>query len=277
VRVVVLGGTGFIGGYVVQALVRNGHDVAVFHRGVDEPDLPSSVRHIHGRFDRLADYGSEFRRLRPDVVLDMVPYINKDGHGISHFRAIAERAVVISSGDVYRAFGRLWKSEPGPPDLVPLREDAPLRSLGAPDGLGEDEFDNLEAERAALAEAPLAATILRLPATHGPGDAQHRLARYVRAMEDRRPAMAKITAWRGEVRVVRDERLPVALRDRFDFTQHLVVDTTAIRSELGFREPVGEAEGLRRSIEWERQTLGDVPDLRLEYAAEDEALAARLG
>jgi nucleoside-diphosphate-sugar epimerase len=238
---------------------------------------------------------------------------------------------VISSGDVYRAFGRLWKSEPGPPDLVPLREDAPLRSLGAPDGLGEDEFDNLEAERAALAEAPLAATILRLPATHGPGDAQHRLARYVRAMEDRRPAivlgetharwrwsrgyvenvaaaialavgdtratgriynvaaatavseaewiraMAKITAWRGEVRVVRDERLPVALRDRFDFTQHLVVDTTAIRSELGFREPVGEAEGLRRSIEWERQTLGDVPDLRLEYAAEDEALAARLG
>jgi nucleoside-diphosphate-sugar epimerase len=78
VRGVVLGGTGFIGGYVVQALVRNGHDVAVFHRGVDEPDLPSSVRHIHGRFDRLADYGSEFRRLRPDVVLDMVPYINKE-------------------------------------------------------------------------------------------------------------------------------------------------------------------------------------------------------
>jgi nucleoside-diphosphate-sugar epimerase len=291
VRVVVLGGTGFIGGYVVQALVRNGHDVAVFHRGVDEPDLPSSVRHIHGRFDRLADYGSEFRRLRPDVVLDMVPYINKDGHGISHFRAIAERAVVISSGDVYRAFGRLWKSEPGPPDLVPLREDAPLRSLGAPDGLGEDEFDNLEAERAALAEAPLAATILRLPATHGPGDAQHRLARYVRAMEDRRPAivlgetharwrwsrgyvenvaaaialavgdtratgriynvaaatavseaewiraMAKITAWRGEVRVVRDERLPVALRDRFDFTQHLVVDTPLSDPSLASASP----------------------------------------
>jgi nucleoside-diphosphate-sugar epimerase len=75
------------------------------------------------------------------------------------------------------------------------------------------------------------------------------------------------------VRVVPDEQLPAALRQPFDFKQHMELDTTAIRSELGFRQPVDEAEGLRRTIEWELATLDDVPDLRLDYAAEDQALA----
>ena len=51
------------------------------------------------------------------------------------------------------------------------------------------------------------------------------------------------------------------------------LDTAAIRSELGYREPVDESEGLRRTVQWELETLDDVPDLRLDYDAEDEALA----
>jgi nucleoside-diphosphate-sugar epimerase len=331
VRVAVLGGTGFIGGYVVRALVEDGHDVTVFHRGIDETDLPPSVRHLHGSFDRLAWYRDTFQRQKPDVVLDMVPYIDKGGHGITHLRGIAQRAVVISSGDVYRAFGRLWRSEPGPPDPVPLREDSPLRTLPAPDGKGEDDFDNLDVERAALADEALPATILRLPATHGPGDRQHRLARYLRSMREGRAAIvlaeaharwrwsrgyvenvaaavalavgdergtgriynvaaepavseadwirsiANLTGWKGEVRIVPDSDLPLARQRPFDFTQHLEVDTTSIRSDLGFREIVDDTEGLRRTIDWELQTLDNVPELRLDYAAEDEALKAALG
>jgi nucleoside-diphosphate-sugar epimerase len=37
VRVVVLGGTGFIGRRVVERLVSRGDDVLVVHRGVTEP------------------------------------------------------------------------------------------------------------------------------------------------------------------------------------------------------------------------------------------------
>ncbi len=331
VRVVVLGGTGFIGSYVVRALVEASHEVTVFHRGAYELDLPAGIRHVHGPFERLADHRDVFHRLKPQVVLDMVPYVDKGGHGIAHFRGIVDRAVVISSGDVYRAFGRLWKSEPGPPDPVPLTEESRLRTLPAPDGKGEDDFDNLDAERAAPADPALPSTILRLPATHGPGDRQHRLARYVRAMHDDRRAIvlgstharwrwsrgyaenvaaaialavvderasgriynvggepvaseaewvravARITGWAGTVLVLPHDDVPLALRQPFDFAQHLELDTARIRRELGYDETVDEAEGLRRTIEWELATLHEVPDLRLDYAAEDEALRLAVG
>jgi nucleoside-diphosphate-sugar epimerase len=326
VKVVVLGGTGFIGTYVVRALVQDNNDVTVFHRGADEADLPPSVRHVHGQFDQLSDYRDELRRQKPEVVLDMVPYLDKRGHGTVHFRGIAERAVVISSGDVYRAFARLWMSEPGPPDPVPLREDSPLRTFEAPDGKPSEAFDNLQAESAALSDPALPATVLRLPATHGPGDRQHRLARYLRSMRDGREAIvlgeshaywrwsrgyvenvaaaialavqdqratgriynigaepvlseadwvraiARLAPWDGELRVLPDEHVPTPLRQPFDFNQHLELDTSAIRSELGFREPVDETAGLRCTVEWELKTLDEVPDLRLDYGAEDEAL-----
>ena len=37
-----------------------------------------------------------------------------------------------------------------------------------------------------------------------------------------------------------------------NYDQHLAVDTTRIRQELGYIEPVARSEALRRSIEWER-------------------------
>jgi hypothetical protein len=46
-RILVMGGTNFIGPHVVAALHRHGNEVTVYHRGVHEPDLPSAVRHIH--------------------------------------------------------------------------------------------------------------------------------------------------------------------------------------------------------------------------------------
>ena len=46
-RILILGGTGFMGPRVVRLLHQQGHTVAVFHRGKTETDLPEDVQHIH--------------------------------------------------------------------------------------------------------------------------------------------------------------------------------------------------------------------------------------
>ena len=43
-KVVVIGGTNFLGPPLVRRLVAQGHEVAVFHRGRTEADLPPRRR-----------------------------------------------------------------------------------------------------------------------------------------------------------------------------------------------------------------------------------------
>jgi nucleoside-diphosphate-sugar epimerase len=188
VRVLLLGGTRFVGPFAVRELVRAGHDVVVFHRGEAEPELPAAVRHVHGDFRSFADHVERLRALAPNVVVDTVAYLDKAGQGVGHFSGVAERAVVLTSGDVYRAFARLLRSEPGRPDPIPLNEDAPLRAGPSPD-LGSDiDVDNVDVERAVLA-SDLPVTVLRLAVVYGPGDPHNRLGSYVRRMDDQRPAL----------------------------------------------------------------------------------------
>jgi nucleoside-diphosphate-sugar epimerase len=104
--------------------------------------------------------------------------------------------VAISSGDVYRAYGRLLGSEPGPPEPVPLDENAALRESFFPyrdTAAGPSDwtfhYEKILVERAVLKSTTLPGTVLRLPAVYGPGDPYHRLRPYVRRMGDGRPAI----------------------------------------------------------------------------------------
>ena len=189
-RVLVLGGTRFLGPPIVQRLVEGGHEVTVFHRGEREPVVAGDVQHVHGAFSQLPDFVSRLSRRRPEVVLDVVPYIDKGGHGVRHFVGSADRAVVVTSLDVYRAFAILWGTEGGnPPQPMPVTEDSATRAGRAPDLGPEIDFDNLEVEQALARDPALPVTVLRLPAIYGAGDPQRRLARYVRRMNDRRAAI----------------------------------------------------------------------------------------
>lgn len=185
-RILILGGTKFVGPYVVRQLAGLGHELTIFHRGETETDLPPSVQHVHGDFARFADYVDALRALSPEVVLDMVPFREEDAERVKAFEGVARRVVAISSQDVYRAFGRLWRTEPGPPDPVPLTEDSPLREKLSEGGL---DYNKTAVERAVMENRGLLSTILRLPATHGPGDSQHRLFSYIKRMDDGRPAV----------------------------------------------------------------------------------------
>ena len=196
-RLLVLGGTRFIGPHAVRRLVEKGHDVTLFHRGQSHAELPAEVSHIHGDRRQIADFAGAFKDLAPEVVLDMIPSGEKSGEMlVDLFKRIARRLVVISSGDVYRAYDRLRGIDPGPPDPTPLTEDSPLRDRlfpyrtesTPPEDFGY-HYDKILMERAVSRDPSLPATVLRLPMVYGPGDYQHRLHEYLKRMDDGRPAI----------------------------------------------------------------------------------------
>ena len=69
-----------------------------------------------------------------------------------------------------------------------------------------------------------------------------------------------------------DEEVPPFLRMPGRLEQHWVVDTSRIRSELGYVEPVRRGEALRRTVEWERANPPAIDPARFDYAAEDAVL-----
>jgi 2'-hydroxyisoflavone reductase len=66
-RLLILGGTGFIGPHMVRYAVERGHEVTIFTRGNRAPDLPESVEHLIG--DRNDDHTALEGRTW-DVILD---------------------------------------------------------------------------------------------------------------------------------------------------------------------------------------------------------------
>ncbi|MDP9442203.1 MAG: NAD-dependent epimerase/dehydratase family protein [Actinomycetota bacterium] len=181
-RVVILGGTRFIGRAVVEELVARGHDVLVVHRGQHEPPDLAPVEHLHADRTKLRLVRGELNEFRPDAAVD-VSAMN-GAQADAALRALPDgiRLVALSSGDVYRAFASVHSGIHT--DAVPLDETAPLRErrfLVAP----HDE--NLEVEERYLARG---AVILRLGAVYGEHDYQRRqefVLRRVRARRRRMP------------------------------------------------------------------------------------------
>lgn len=225
-RILVIGGTRFMGPKVVHYLSEQGHDITLFHRGQTHTDLPQGVKEILGNRRPLSASASELRELAPDVVLDMIPFIEQDAQELMNtFIGIAGRVLAISSQDVYRAFGRVNRKESGPPDPLPLTEDSPLRENPYPyrgetprhpddSGRWMDNYDKILVERLVMGNPDLPGTVLRLPAVYGPGDYQHRLFTFVKRIDDNRPVILldeNVARWRWTHGYVENVAAAIAL------------------------------------------------------------------
>ena len=185
-RVLILGGTTLTGPHVVRRLHSIGHEITVFHRGEHETELPLSVRHVHGD---LALLPREVLDPAPDVVVHMWAMTEMAAESfLKQFRGVASRAVVISSGDVYRAYGRLTGVESGPPDTIPLTEDAPLRESRYPyrkmapnPDHWMAQYDKVLVERVVMDQTDLPTSVLRFPAVLG-GKEYRRFQRWLQPM-----------------------------------------------------------------------------------------------
>jgi nucleoside-diphosphate-sugar epimerase len=181
VRIVVIGGTWFIGRALTQHLAREGHDVLVVHRGKREPAELATVRHLHVERSALPGAADELAAFRPHAAVDV-----SAGNGADAEAALAAlpdgiALVAISSGDVYRAYEGLHTDRQT--DAVPLTETSPLRTARYVDG---SRHENLEIEELYLARG---GTSLRLGAVYGPYDYQQRFEFVLRRLRAGRTAI----------------------------------------------------------------------------------------
>jgi nucleoside-diphosphate-sugar epimerase len=281
-RILFIGGTRSAGLAAARRLALAGHEVAVFHRGEHEGDLPGAT---HFRSAAAAmpvrAIPDELRAFEPEIVVHMIAMGEEDMlAAMQAFAGIARRIVVPSSGDVYRAFGIFRGTEEGAPDPEPLAEDAPLRAKlhpyrepqTAPEALAF-HYDKILVERAATSDPALSATILRFPKIYGPGDneelatvyglrhqpgwrwthghAENVGAAVALAVTDDRAA-GRIynvgeaqTPTMGErlARLPANHAVPV-VEQALNFAQAIVYDTRRIREELGYREILDEEEAM---------------------------------
>ena len=214
-RLLLIGGNGFIGQFVVAALKQQGHTVAVFHRGTTA--VPDGVDEIRGDHNQLHASAQELQRFAPDVVIDLVLSSSRQAEELMKvFRGATRRVVMLSSMDVYRAVGISQGTESGPLQQVPLTEESELRRtlhLYPPEVLQgmrkvfpwlTDDYDKIPAERIVMNDGmndpDLAGTVLRLPMVYGPGDPLHRFYPVVKRVLDQRRHIIfpeTLAAWRS--------------------------------------------------------------------------------
>ena len=195
-KILILGGTSLTGPFTTRYLLEQGHQVTIFHRGKHHADLPPTVNRIVGERRKLDEFVGEFKQQAPDVVLDMLAFTRQDAEMLMRvFKGIAQRVVVPSSCDVYRVYGRLHGTEPGPVDPIPLDEEAPLRENLS---IHEEEYEKRWVEQVVMGDPDLPGTILRYPMIYGPNDGG-RTFDMVKRMLDNRPVIPldeQVARWR---------------------------------------------------------------------------------
>lgn len=224
-NVLVIGGTGFIGPWVVKHLRDAGHQATVFHRG--GTSVPEGSQQITGDHHQLRNYRPQFQRGNFDVVVDCILSSGRQARELLDvFRGITGRVVALSSMDVYRAIGIIHGLEAGPLQELPLREESDLRTKRqtySPEAMKQvkqvypwvdDEYDKVPVEELILGDKELPGTTLRLPMIYGPGDPLHRLHWLLKRMDDRRPFIIftdDLASWRAARGYVENVAAAIAL------------------------------------------------------------------
>jgi nucleoside-diphosphate-sugar epimerase len=192
-RVLIIGGTGFIGKHLTKMFVENGHEVAIFHRKKTFLSTLNVVE-IVGDRENIFDFKKQFLSFKPELVVDTIAYTAQDVWGLQlALKDVTNNLVLLSSGDVYRAYDTFHKNL-SDINNSPLTEQSELRNRLYPyrpksvDKYDEllFNYDKIIVEKMVQREM-FNTIILRLPAVFGPDDKQQKLGEYIKPMITNQP------------------------------------------------------------------------------------------
>ena len=172
-RILILGGTGFLGPATIEAAQARGHHITMFNRGKTRPDLFPGVERLQG--DRDPKKGEGLKALETgtwDAVIDNSAYYPRMVAASAGLLAPrVKQYLIISSISAYK--------EPNPVDGT---EDAPLATMADPTlevmGKQYENYGALKAlcERAAERAMPGRTAVIRPGYIVGPDDPSGRFA-----------------------------------------------------------------------------------------------------
>src|SRR5215210_4886349 len=129
-KLLILGGTIFVGRYLVEAALAQGHEVTLFNRGQHNPELYPAIEHLRG--DRDGDLAALNGR-RWDAVIDTCGYVPRIARASAELLSGAvEHYTFISSISVYADFSSAQIDEYAPVGTLadPTVEEITVETYG---------------------------------------------------------------------------------------------------------------------------------------------------
>ena len=151
-RILIIGGTRFLGRHLVESALARGHEVTLFNRGKSNPDLFPQLETIHGDREKDIEKLTESGRFW-DAVIDVAGYLPRIVRlSAEALKDKVGRYVFISSISVYSDFSKVGIDES---DLVGKLEDETIEEItgetyGPLKALCEKAVQDLYGERALI-------------------------------------------------------------------------------------------------------------------------------
>jgi nucleoside-diphosphate-sugar epimerase len=172
-RVLIIGGTKYMGVLSVERLLARGDQVTVFSRGNTKPAWWDRVDHINGDRNDRADFRAKLAGQPFDAVIDAVAFKKEDvetAHEV--FLGRVGRYLMVSTGSVYM------------PDKVDYRKICPLKEsdidwagidYAYPEGADPYGWGKRHCEKWLQENSKVPFTVIRVPAVLGWNDATRRM------------------------------------------------------------------------------------------------------
>ena len=161
-KVLVIGGTRFVGLRLVRLLAREGHDVTILNRGKTQAELPSAVKRLYADRRNPDEVYQVLKAQDFEVVYDIT------GYQVRNLEPIIDVIAGRINHYIFQSTGAVY----APGEIIPIKEDFPIITPEtAPDGEATYALEKAECEQFLLKmfrEKGFPVTIFRCPVIYGP-------------------------------------------------------------------------------------------------------------